>query len=172
MTSKAIARIVPIKCEEFDPREPFYVFTVNDFGEGLKGKLMDGAPYSLPKRHWKVEMLPVEWDGEGLPPVGAIIEVESPRHGWVEATVTAVTDNWIVAKYSDGAEFAGCHRILKDGVFINHHTTFRPIRSARDKAVEAMTNWRNVPTRINETYYHAVYDAIAAGKIPGVKLDN
>lgn len=79
-----------------------------------------------------------QWNGEGLPPVGTLIEVNSQRHGWIEATVTAVTDNWIVAKYSDGAEFAGCHRMLKGGLFIDCRETFRPLRTERDKAVKEM----------------------------------
>lgn len=163
MTSKAIARIVPINGNSWPE---FYAATVNESSDAWEGIKDDGKGYHCYKRHWKVEMLPVEWDGEGLPPVGTIIEVESPRHGWVEATVTAVTDNWIVAKYSDGAEFAGCHRILKDGVFINHHTTFRPIRSARDKAVDKMlhtfveNNYESTRVAVS-----AIYDAIKSGTI-------
>lgn len=97
-----------------------------------------------------------------LPSVGVVIEVNSQRHGWIEATVTAVTDNWIVAKYSDGAEFAGCHRVLKNGVFVNYHEAFRPIRTEREKGIEAMLDLLNAGTQLSladaiEQLYDAGY---------------
>ena len=102
------------------------------------------------------------WDGTGVPPVGVEIEVSSPRYGWKKAVVTAVTDNWLIAKYDDGAEFAGCHRSLEDGVFVDTNLNmFRPIRSERDEAIERM---RKVVTNYNKTdVIHAIEQLYDAG---------
>lgn len=79
-----------------------------------------------------------QWDGQGLPPVGCECEVKSPRHGWTKAIVTAVTDNWLIAQYPDGAEFAKVHRIFEDdGTFTNNYDGFRAIRSEAELKREA-----------------------------------
>ncbi|WNJ77811.1 hypothetical protein RJE46_14335 [Cedecea neteri] len=114
-----------------------------------------------------------EWNGEGLPPVGSNVEVKSPKHGWIVATVTAVTDNWLVAKYSNGVEFAGCHRFLEGGVFVEYLEIFRPIRSEvakkRDEAVAAMRESLGHASGLIEVMN--IYQAIAAGKIPGIRIE-
>ena len=114
------------------------------------------------------------WNGEGLPPVGMEIEYSF-------AKVNYRTD------FSRGKVLA----YGMQSVFMEHWASknefiqpldkieFRPIRSEadrkRDAAVEAIDYW--MPEFIPDTpnkYYHAkkIYDAIAAGKIPGVKLED
>ncbi|WP_149603936.1 hypothetical protein F0323_015930 [Enterobacter hormaechei] len=115
-----------------------------------------------------------EWDGEGLPPIGCEIEVNSPRYGWKVAVVTAVTDSWLVAKYSDGVEFAGCHRSLEVSKgWTDNHSVFRPIRSEADKKRDAAISAIDAAcllVRDASKTAEAIYDAIAAG-VPGVKLE-
>lgn len=162
MTSKAIARIVPIG--EQDGRRSFYAATVNESSDAWEGIKDDGKGYHCYKRHWKVEMLPVEWDGEGLPPVGTECDVITKHNITVRATILFVGDDLVVVKSSNGEQYVHIKEVQ-----------FRPIRSARDKAVEAlsiiiMESHADDDDNMNtETY---IYDAIAAGKIPGVKLDN
>lgn len=114
------------------------------------------------------------WNGEGLPPVGVEIEYSF-------AKVNYRTD------FSRGKVLA----YGMQNVFMEHWASknefiqpldkieFRPIRSEadrkRDEAVEAID--RYMPEFIPDTpndYYNAkkIYDAIAAGKIPGVKLED
>lgn len=126
------------------------------------------------------------WDGEGLPNIGCEIEVNSPRYGWKVAVVTAITDSWIVAKYSDGVEFAGCHRSLEGNKgWADNHSIFRPIRSEVDKKREngvlSLAKAAGaIPFRYGETLsggellgssWYELYDKIAAGEVAGIRID-
>lgn len=112
------------------------------------------------------EAAPV-WNGEGLPPVGCECECQF-LDAWHVCKVLFVGAEVIVGVI-DGSERA----------FSVSHTKFRPLQSEADRkrnaAVEAIDYWlpEHTPDTPNE-FYHAkkIYDAIAAGKIPGVKLDD
>lgn len=113
------------------------------------------------------------WNGEGRPTIGTKCEHHSGGQwevvtiaGIYENIVTGFTDYWMVKE--DGSSYT-----------VGNPYRFRPIRSEadrkRDEAVEAID--RYMPEFIPDTpndYYNAkkIYDAIAAGKIPGVKLDD
>lgn len=121
-----------------------------------------------------------EWDGEGLPNIGCEIEVNSPRHGWKVAVVTAVTDSWIVAKYSDGVEFAGCHRSFEGNRgWKDNHSIFRPIRSEADKKKEAVEKAIADALLKDGDFDHEealrlstfVYGAISRNEIPHIRID-
>lgn len=112
----------------------------------------------------------VEWSGAGLPPVGCECEYQYKVHGseWCRFECVAV----------DGKAVFGWSNNTPVALQSNTHN-FRPLRSEEDKkrdaAVEAIDYWMPefIPDTPNE-YYHAkkIYDAIAAGKIPGVKLED
>lgn len=116
------------------------------------------------------------WNGEGLPPVGMEIEYSF-------AKVNYRTD------FSRGKVLA----YGMQNVFMEHWASknefiqpldkieFRPIRSEaerkRDEAVQALCYAGRGNGKVDEkasygSCWFDVYDAIAAGKIPGVKLDN
>lgn len=113
------------------------------------------------------------WNGEGRPTIGTKCEHHSGGQwevvtiaGIYENIVTGFTDYWMVKE--DGSSYT-----------VGNPYRFRPIRSEadrkRDEAVEAID--RYMPEFIPDTpndYYNAkkIYDAIAAGKIPGVKLED
>lgn len=113
------------------------------------------------------------WGGEGKPAIGEKCEHHSGGQwevvtiaGIYENLVTGFTDYWMVKE--DGGSYT-----------VGNPYRFRPIRSEaerkRDEAVEAID--RYMPEFIPDTpndYYNAkkIYDAIAAGKIPGVKLED
>lgn len=110
------------------------------------------------------------WNGEGLPPVGC--ECESKQFSqvdWNKFKVVAVFDGHVFGFWGNGVSTALDSKMWE----------FRPLRSEADKrrdaAVEAIDYWlpECIPGTPNE-FYHAkrIYDAIAAGKIPGVKLDD
>ena len=105
------------------------------------------------------------WSGEGLPPVGCFCEVEDVHgmlvYGHVESgEVIAHVENTAVIRMSYGL---GCF----EAVFL------RPIRTEserkRDEVRKAMYAAMNI---IDGDIADAIYDAIAAGEIPGVKLED
>ena len=112
-----------------------------------------------------------EWNGEGLPPVGTICQAKVPRSitGWEWRKVKVVESG------IPGAE--------KEVLVYDLETTipswadeFRPLRTEaerkRDAAVEAMQMEADEGDNWIYSEYEIIYDAIAAGKIPGVKLDD
>lgn len=118
------------------------------------------------------------WNGEGLPPVGCRIEAFSGGE-WVEAIVT----------YNERPECHGDAAAWKEVLAYDCKTTrpfwtdeFRPIRSEADKkrdevglALYHAINWNAEgelvsPSRMED--YKKAYDAIAAGKIHGIKLSD
>lgn len=110
------------------------------------------------------------WNGEGLPPSG----VEC------EARLRCNDAEWFFFRcvgVDCGVAFGWAG---KEAVTLGKGSyEFRPLRTEaemkRDAAAEAI-DWympESIPDTPND-YYHAkkIYDAIAAGKIPGVKLDD
>lgn len=107
------------------------------------------------------------WNGKGLPPAGCECECQF-LDAWHVCKVLFVGEEVIVGVI-DGSERA----------FSANHTKFRPLRTEaerkRDEAAESIDFYMPefIPDTTNE-FYHAkkIYDAIAAGKIPGGKLDD
>ena len=65
-----------------------------------------------------------QWNGEGLPPVGAVVEWFSPVYGWIGGRVVGHDGTVAVISHNDG--YTGCHP---------HEV--RPIRTAEQLAAEA-----------------------------------
>lgn len=112
------------------------------------------------------------WSGEGLPPVGC--ECEFMKHtpdampNWRRGIIKYVSEYTVVIVDA-----------LSPGEFVAHPCTcdFRPIRSEaerkRDEVVAQLNNFVAMGKfALDEDLACAVYDAIAAGKIPGVKLED
>ena len=113
------------------------------------------------------------WGGEGLPPVGC--ECEFMKHmldaipNWRRGIIKYVSEYTVVIVEA-----------LSHGEFVAHPRTcdFRPIRSEADKKREdaldaiygAIASAERAHNRSDEA--DKVYEAIAAGKIPGVKLED
>ena len=124
------------------------------------------------------------WNGEGLPPVGAKVEFFiNPRLGYSNDWIPdAGTEMEVVAHKTttDGNDVAVCcwdeGGAGRSRCFVPE--SLKPLRTEserkRDEAVEKikellMFDYGDDP-RINDATF--IYDAIAAGKIPGVKLDD
>ena len=118
------------------------------------------------------------WNGEGLPPVGCECEYLDSNGKWYPVTIKYASDQLVVifavTKVLDVEQGT---EIAKD--IIIDKPQFRPLRTEaerkRDAAAEVI-DWympEFIPDTPNE-FYHAkkIYDAIAAGKIPGVRLDD
>lgn len=118
------------------------------------------------------------WNGEGLPPVGCECEYLDKNGKWYPVTVKYASDQLVVI--SGVIKILGEEQeteIAKD--IITDKPQFRQLRTEADKkrdaAAEAIDRYMPefIPDTPNE-YYHAkkIYDAIAAGKIPGVKMED
>ena len=112
------------------------------------------------------------WGGEGKPAIGEKCEHHSGGQweavtiaGIYENLVTGFTDYWMVKE--DGSSYT-----------VGNPYRFRPIRSEADKKREdaldaiygAIASAERAHNRSDEA--DKVYEAIAAGKIPGVKLED
>ena len=107
------------------------------------------------------------WKGEGLPPVGC--ECESKQFSqvdWTKFKVVAVCDGHVFGFWGNGASTALDSKMWE----------FRPLRTEaerkRDAAIEAMQREADEGDNWIYSEYEIIYDAIAAGKIPGVKLED
>lgn len=109
------------------------------------------------------------WNGEGLPPVG--VECESKQFAqidWREFRVVAVENGHVFGFWHDNV--GAC--------LDSTHWMFRPLRTESERKHEAvLESICAVLEMVAQDYKRSdeaklIYEAIAAGKIPGVKLDD
>lgn len=109
----------------------------------------------------------VEWDGESVPPVGAKCEIIINEGDLGLCEILFVGASLLVWRQeSTYQEGSGYHR----------HMNFRPLRTEaerkRDDAKKAISELRDIDGyKLAACMIDPIYDAIAAGKIPGVKLE-
>lgn len=107
-----------------------------------------------------------KWNGEGLPPVGCECEV-SVDGGRSWCTYRAINEK-------NGVRLIEIGNLTEE--FQNNNWIFRQLRTEaerkRDAAIEAMQREADEGDAWVYSEYEIIYDAIAAGKIPGVKLDD
>lgn len=101
------------------------------------------------------------WNGEGLPPVGCECEV-SVDGGRSWCTYRAINEK-------NGARLIEIGNFTEE--FQNNNWIFRPIRTEAERKRDAAVDAFNFLSPI-ELSGELAYDAIAAGKIPGVKLED
>ena len=108
------------------------------------------------------------WNGEGLPPVGCECEV-SVDGGRSWCTYRATNEK-------NGVRLIEIGNLTEE--FQNNNLIFRPLRAEseikRDAFINAvLDDMRTIPCDLSlRDEVAVIYDAIAAGKIPGVKLDD
>lgn len=111
------------------------------------------------------------WNGEGLPPVGCEFEYGTHR---TRAKCLGIGHHMVFASKGDPKDQDGD---FEEFLISIHYSEFHPIRSEADKKREAAINailddMRTIPCDLDlRDEVAVIYDAIAAGKIPGVKLD-
>ena len=110
----------------------------------------------------------IEWNGEGLPPIGVEVDIidihERLRYGQNESgEVVAHVENTAVVRMSYGL---GCF----EAEFLRPVSTEAQLKRSHtcDKIYGAMCNAERKDNRSDMA--EAVYDAIAAGKIPHITL--
>lgn len=115
----------------------------------------------------------IEWNGEGLPPIGCDCEVNDER-----------TDSWsLVGSVLAHACVHGRDvAVFQIADYIGYSPTdrFRPIRTEAERKREEVSvalfyaiNWNHQDGPVSESRmedYRKAYDAIAAGKIPHITL--
>lgn len=116
----------------------------------------------------------VEWNGKGLPPVGTKCE-----HHAFDGTVTTVE---IIAHFQNNAAMVAAFIPVENKYKLVSQAIaerFRPIRSESDKkrkeTIDLMDKRFKATLASGSTeamaIFAAVYDTIAAGKMPGDKID-
>lgn len=104
------------------------------------------------------------WDGKGLPPVGAVCEVKRAMD-WIECKILFISENHVVISSEQTDPREVCWH--------TYSCQFSPIRTEaerkREDAISAMLSKSCV---MSEGTAYKIYEAIAAGEIPWVKLDD
>lgn len=115
------------------------------------------------------------WNGEGLPPVGCECEYLDNNGKWYPVTIKYASCQLVVI--SGLTKILGVEQsteIAKD--IITDKPQFRPLRTGserkREAAIEAMQREADDGNNWVYSEYEIIYDAIAEGKIPGVKLED
>ena len=114
------------------------------------------------------------WNGEGLPPVGC--ECQYRKHKKSEQS------EWFTGVVRYASEFTVVIQpVCYHGETVGHPVNFefRPIRSEaerkRDGAIEEMIKIATMYTTKSlglDLVFNSIYNSIAAGEIPGVKLED
>lgn len=131
------------------------------------GAVPSGAEF-VTRQQWlsaKERKNMVEWNGEGLPPVGCECELYDSESGWEIVFVKYVGNKTVVVDLLDGDEYS----------FELSTCEFRPLRTEaerkRDDAEKALSETFAQLYDQDISLAKHVYDAIAAGKIPGITLN-
>lgn len=109
------------------------------------------------------------WNGEGLPPVGCECEFISNDTSWGVVRVIGMDDDKVVIKPSGEIYY---------GIAPSNRQVFRPLRTESERKHEAvLESICAVLEMVAQDYKRKdeaklIYEAIAAGKIPGVKLED
>ncbi|MBB0589826.1 hypothetical protein G7M54_24265 [Escherichia coli] len=109
------------------------------------------------------------WNGEGLPPAGCECEFISNDTSWGVVRVIGMDDDKVVIKPSGEIYY---------GITPSNRQVFRPLRTEAEMKHEAvLESICAVLEMVAQDYKRSdeaklIYEAIAAGKIPGVKLDD
>lgn len=107
------------------------------------------------------------WNGEGLPPVGCECEMQDGSGYWISVDIIANKDGFTFGWSYD-------YRMV---YFSDKENEFRPSRSEadkkRDEAVAVMLSvFSSNAATGTKAALKAIYDAIAVGKVRGVKLED
>lgn len=101
-----------------------------------------------------------EWDGEGFPPVGCECEGKQfAQLNWNTFKVVAIENGHVFGFWNDNVSTALDSRLWE----------FRPIRSEAEKMKNDSIGALSEYTLADEA--RDIYDAIASGKIPHIRID-
>lgn len=145
-----------------EPKEP-YLFA------GKKFEMVDEWRTSrITREQYEAALAAAQqpvWNGEGLPPVGCECEV-SVCGGWEPGRIV-FSDESIGVAYVCESSLSPTLDCVSGFSALKH---FRPIRSEREEAINQIAELMGRGTFYADAT--SVYDAIARGDIPGVKLSD
>lgn len=108
------------------------------------------------------------WNGEGVPPVGCECEFISNDTSWGAVMVIGIDGDKVVFRPSGESYY---------GITPSERQIFRPLNHETKIKQEAIKKIKELlifdygdDPRVNDATF--IYDAIAAGKVPGVKLED
>ena len=107
----------------------------------------------------------VAWNGEGLPPVGCECEIKRVTD-WMPVTIKYISGSYTIFKTLGGTEV--CYE--------THSLQFRPVLSEEERRRDEITGAIGAcimfayDDNSDKTTEDHLYDAIAAGKIPHIKI--
>lgn len=117
----------------------------------------------------------VEWDGVGLPPVGceceALYDESDDGDMYFKAKIIAHDNGYVIGRWLGGNPE---HTLFE---YTESNRDYRPLRTEADKkrdaAKKAISELRDRDGyKLAACMIDPIYDAIAAGNIPGVKLED
>ena len=118
----------------------------------------------------------VEWNGLGLPPVGSVCEVRTgeifPDYDWVKIKVVYVHEGEVIGVVDMPGE--GMHNDIEKLSPGYCNAVFRPILSEADKKRDAAISAIDAALFLvmdSRKTAAVIYYAIAAGNIPGIKIE-
>lgn len=122
---------------------------------------------TVTREQYEVALAKTEWNGEGLPPVGCEFEYGTHR---TRAKCLEVGHHMIFASKGNPDDEDGD---FEEFMISIRDSEFHPIRSKRDEIAAAIKDiFYTLGEDGNYLRGAGVYDAIAAGKIPGLKLSD
>ena len=106
------------------------------------------------------------WNGEGvIPPVGCVCERSWAGDEWQQCKILFASNQLVVVKLKESG---------REDAYNIGDVIFRTRRTERDKAIEEMIKIATIYTTKSlslDLALNSIYNAIAAGKIPGMKLE-
>lgn len=111
----------------------------------------------------------IEWDGKGLPPIGCECEIAKPIYNaGTRVRVLCIDDGAAVCRILEGDRI---HSLCQLEVH-----EIKPTKATRESVGQSLfnaINWNHEDEPVSDSRmedYRKAYDAIAAGKIPGIRL--
>ncbi|MEB8678453.1 hypothetical protein P2G75_05250 [Cronobacter malonaticus] len=107
------------------------------------------------------------WDGEGLPPVGCECEISFLDESYRKCKILFMSQRTVLVAYETSNE----HEDNEDA-FVPEDVQFRPIQCNREEVTTKLrTCLAGTGAGITEHAASCLYDAIAAGKIPHIRIE-
>lgn len=157
-------------CVQSDIDRELYFSGACPFESGihLESKAEDEPTAEITREQYEAALAASQqpaWNGEGLPPVGAEFEYGSHRS---VAKCIAVSYHHVFASKGDPDDEEGDYEEFLIDI---GHSSFYPTRTETERRrEEAIGKMMDCSAVLVEATAGLIYDAIASGKIPGVKL--
>ena len=150
---------------DFAPSEPYSISKYRLYKPGIKSHANDDRLEQDLNECIGASEAQV-WNGDGVPPIGCACEMQDSKGTWLPVEIIAKNDGFTFGWSYD-------YRLV---FFGDKADEFRPLRTegekARNAAIGAMERaWEDVMNKPAQNF-ELIYDTIAAGKIPGVKLES